>query len=52
MMKDCVDVMPDEGWYHFPHPKKKMVYRDYVRDCHDNPHMYILVKKPYFNYIW
>jgi hypothetical protein len=52
MMKDCVDVMPDEGWYQFPHPKKKMVYKSYVRDCHGNPHTYILVKKPYFNYIW
>ena len=52
MMKDCVDVMPDEGWYQFPHPKKKMVYKDYVRDCHNSPRTYILVKRPYFNKIW
>ena len=52
MMKDCVDIMPDEGWYQFPHPKRHMVFKDYVRACHDNPHTYTLVKKPYFNYIW
>lgn len=52
LMKDCVDVMPDEGWYQFPHPKKKMVFIDYCRAVHDSPQTYTEVKKSYFNHIW
>ena len=52
-LKDCLDVMPDEGgWYQLPHPKKKMVFEAYVKDCHDSPHTYTLVKSAYFYKLW
>ena len=51
-LKEIVDVMPDQGWYQLPHPKKRMVYQSYKLDCASFPGKYKHCTPGHFNKIW
>jgi hypothetical protein len=52
-LKECLDVMPDEGgWYMCNHQKKTYVYKEYVEDVQLWPTLYLAVTRQWFTSVW
>ena len=52
-LKQTLDVMPDEGgWYMVNHPRKVMVYNEYIEDCQTWPTLYEACSVDLFNTCW
>jgi hypothetical protein len=51
-LRETLDIMPDQGWYQLQHPKKMMVYEQYMLDVQSMPSMYSKVSPDFFNKTW
>lgn len=51
LVKD-LDVMPDEGWYMLPEPRKHHVWENYMADCDCFPMIYTKCSRQWFQTIW
>ena len=52
LLKEGLDVMPDEGWYMAPVMKRRHLYKEYLRDCARPTSSYQKCGEDYFLHVW